>query len=101
GDEGVPENVNIHFVNSIKDIMDGVSMVNGHECVLSNVNRYEDWSNFKEIDLSTLKKYVKKLKIVGGGENGTTKDIFRDIVMVCGKWDFGHSERLFMLRRIY
>ncbi|KAK9872753.1 hypothetical protein WA026_019535 [Henosepilachna vigintioctopunctata] len=57
-------------------------MVNGHEYVLSNINKYEDWSNFREIDMSTLKKYVKKLKKVGGGENGITTDIFRDFIMV-------------------
>ncbi|KAK9869794.1 hypothetical protein WA026_003527 [Henosepilachna vigintioctopunctata] len=57
-------------------------MVNVYEYVLSNINNYENWSNFKEIDMSTLKKYVKKLKNTGGRENGITRGIFRDIVMV-------------------
>ncbi|KAK9879372.1 hypothetical protein WA026_004221 [Henosepilachna vigintioctopunctata] len=45
---------------SIRDIVDGVSMVNGDEYVLSNMKKYEDWPNFKEIGMSTLKNCGKE-----------------------------------------
>lgn len=56
--------------------------MNSHEYLLANIETYEQWSSFKEIDASTLKQYANKLKSVGESKDRISTGIFKNVVMV-------------------
>lgn len=45
--------------------------MNSHEYVPGNIKTYEEWSSFKEVDMTILKQYAKKK----GGEDRFSADI--------------------------
>lgn len=77
----IANDFNVYFIESINQIVMKVVAKSSMDCnVVINNSEYDvSLNKFDNITTSELKKFVKALKNVSGGESGISTKVFKDV----------------------
>lgn len=75
---------NNYFVNSINSIVDNIPKLPILDETTVTIKKYGEFRQFRTLSMQDMKKFLRNLKNVGGGECGISKAVLSDACAVVG-----------------